>query len=271
MYTIDFEYDKRRLSEYNMIICSFNGNSGIEPVSSGADITFNQGKSSGSNKFNLYSSTYENAYTATFQICKDPCKFDDDDKFYFSVNEVSAIQKWLCRNSYHKFKIDQDDYRNIYWNAVFSSKQILLNGRIVGLELTMYTDATYAYRDEICHVFHCTGENKSFDILDFNWKEGYIYPNIEITVLQPGNFILSFNGKESEIKNCQVKDKNEIITIDGDNQIISSSNAEHNIAKDFNFIFPRLENTYENNKNTFSVNLDCKIIIKYSPIVLIGL
>lgn len=270
MYCTDFEYDRKRLSEYNMIICSFQGASGVESVSSGADITFNQGKASGFSRFYLYSSGYDSAYITTFQICKDPCKFHDNNLF-LSTREVSAIQKWLCRNSYHKFKIDQDDYRDIYWNAVFSSKQILLNGRIVGLELTMCTDAPYAYRDEICHEFDCM-EDKSFTIFNLSDKEGYIYPDLELTVLQPGEneFILSFDGRESRINHCH---ENEVITINGGSHIISSSlsETEHDIAKDFNFIFPKIKNTYEDHTNSFSVNLDCTIKLKYSPIILIGL
>ena len=53
----DFEFAGEMLSDYGMILCSFDSGGGIETFSSGADITFNQIKPIGSNRFNLYSST----------------------------------------------------------------------------------------------------------------------------------------------------------------------------------------------------------------------
>ena len=38
----DFEYAGEMLSDYGMMLCSFDSGGGIEPVSSGADGTFNQ-------------------------------------------------------------------------------------------------------------------------------------------------------------------------------------------------------------------------------------
>ena len=55
--------------DYGMMLCFFDSGGGIETVSSGADVTFNQIKPIGSNRFNLYSSTYDTALSATFQIC----------------------------------------------------------------------------------------------------------------------------------------------------------------------------------------------------------
>lgn len=271
MYATNIEYDGEKLSDYRMIICQFDGSSGSEIVSSGADITFNQIKPSGSNKFNLYSSTYESVYTTTFQICKNPCGINTQDDMFLSVEEVSALQRWLCRkNQYNKFKIDQDGYEHIYWNATFSSKQIEVNGRIIGLELTLYTDAPYAYMDEITIEKDCSNDLK-FDIYDVSDEEGYIYPDVIITLLEDGDFTLSnsLSNKTTFISNCS---KGEIITIEGDSQIISSSLSAHkSLSKDFNYFFPKIINTYTETKNTFTCNLKCMITITYSPIRKVGL
>lgn len=82
MHFIDFEYDKERLSDYGMVICNFNGNKVVETMPSGADISYNQIKPSGTDRFHLYSSTYESAYTTTFQICKNPCGNKSDGSMY---------------------------------------------------------------------------------------------------------------------------------------------------------------------------------------------
>ena len=69
-----------------------------------------------------------------------------------SIEEISAIQRWLCRkDGYKRFKINQDGFEHVYWNGTFSSKQIELNGQIIGLELTLYTDSSFAfYGRSIC-------------------------------------------------------------------------------------------------------------------------
>lgn len=97
MYCTDFEYDGKRLSEYGMMICSFNGSEDLEAVSSGADISFQQLRSGTSDNFNLYSSVYESPYTITFQICKNPCLSNEHMDIH--PEEISAIQKWLCRKN----------------------------------------------------------------------------------------------------------------------------------------------------------------------------
>lgn len=275
MYAKDFEYDKKRLSEYGMIVCSFNGSSGAEPVSSGADIIYTQEKSIGSDIFHLHSAAYDSVYSSTFQICKDSCKLKNYQDMYLSPLEVSNLQRWLCRKSYQRFKIEQDNYRDIYWNAVFTSKQINVNGRIAGLELTMYTDAPYAYHDEIVHefIFHNgdisgNGEAKKKYFHNISDVEGYLYPNLEIKIIQDGTLNLSLNDRVTKIANCKAQ---EVITIKGREQIISTSCKTHNAAKDFNFVFPRMERTYAQNSNCVSADLPCSITLTYSPVTIIGL
>lgn len=67
----DFEYAGEMLSDYGMMLCSFDSGGGIETVSSGADVTFNQIKPIGSNRFNLYSSTYDTLYQLLFRFVND--------------------------------------------------------------------------------------------------------------------------------------------------------------------------------------------------------
>lgn len=268
MYALDFIYDSKKLSDFDMIICKFDS-SGLETVSSGADITFNQIKPSGSNKFNLYSANYDNAYSATFQICINPSIAKSNSDLHISSDLLESVQKWLCRKEYHKFSIDQDGYSDIYWNGTFSTKQINLNGYIIGMELALYTDAPFAYKKEISMTYNCT-TNQSFTVSSLSDEEGYIYPSLKITILSSGNFTLS-NSRDNrtmKISNCTV---NEVITIDGTNQIISSNISSHNIEKDFNYFFPRIITTYDNNSNIYTSNLNCIIEMNYSPIAKIGL
>lgn len=262
------------LSDYGMMVCSFNGSGGIETVSSGSDITFNQVKVFGSNYFNLCSSAYEAPLSATFQICKNPQTVKNNDEMTLSVELISALQRWLCRkSSYNRFKIAKHGYKHIYWNGTFTCRQISLNGCIIGLELTLLTDSPYAYMDEVSIEYDCLADT-SFDVFDSSDELTDINvqnrPNMEITLLSDGDFMLenSLDNKITRIKNCVA---NEIITIQGKYQIIQSSLSSHDVANDFNYYFPRLISTYSNSRNTFTPSLDCKIKLTYSPTRKVGI
>ncbi|MCI8482789.1 MAG: hypothetical protein HFH41_00445 [Lachnospiraceae bacterium] len=279
MYCMDFAYDKEKLSDYGMMLCNFNHSNSLETLSSGADITFHQISAGRNPRFPLYASTYDTAYTASFQICKNPC-LNTSGTPWLSPWEVSALQKWLCRkNRYHRFKIDQEDYQTLYWKSVFSAKQVMMNGKIAGMELTMYTDSPYAYRDEATLEFECRA-NEPFSVYSLSDEEGCLYPWVEITCREmetddsrTDTFLLELSNtldqKTTQIKGCR---KGEILTLDGEHFTISSSEKSHvSLARDFNYYFPRIINTYENNKNDFTLNRDCTLLLRYSPVCRIGL
>lgn len=271
MYCMDFEYANEKLSDYGMIVCSFNGSGGAETVSSGADITFSQSKPSMGNRFNLYSSSYEEPFTATFQICKNPRMAKSFDEMCISTAESSAVQRWLCRkNKYHKFKLFQDGYEHIYWNATFSSKQVNVDGRQVGFEVTVCTDAPYAYMDKIEIEKDCS-EILEFDIYDSSDEVGHISPDMEILFLEDGDFTLENSmdyRKPTRISGCRSGEK---IKIDGKNQIITTSLSTHLLHSNFNYVFPKIFNTYDDNKNTFNCSLKCNLVLSYSPIRKVGI
>ena len=277
LFAIDFEYAGEKLSDYGFIICNFNG-SGLETVSSGADVIFNQVKPAQSNYFfSEISASYEQPFISQpFQICKNPCLVDDDNNFEVTPIEVSAIQRWLCRkNSFNKFKIIQEGYENIFWNAKFTCQQIMIGGRIVGLELTMYTDAPFGYMDAIEITENCIA-NSSFDVYDISDEDGYTYPDMTITLNDSGHFILynNFNGEEIFRMSLLGCSSGEVITINGKNKIITSSNSDtsHTIlARDFNYDFPKIANFYDCNKNTITTSLDCEIFLSYNPTIKVGL
>lgn len=269
MYCTNFEYAGEKLSDYGMIVCSFGGK-GLETVSSGADITFAQASPSMSNHFNLYSSNYEEPFSCTFQICKDPKLVHSADEMAISIREMSAVQRWLCRkNRYFKFKIFQEGYEHVYWNATFSAKQINVGGVPIGLEVEMHTDSPYAYMDDIV-IEKESVDFLTFDIYDPSDEVGDIRLNLEIEFLENGKFNLinMTTGKITVIDGCEYGEK---IIIDGKNCIITTSSSEHLLSNNFNYVFPTITNSYEDNKTTFMCNMPCKIKLSYSPIRKVGL
>lgn len=268
MYATDFEYDGIKLSDYGMMICSFNSSS-WETVSSGADITFNTVKSTGSNKFKYYGTKYNEAYTTTFQICKNPCIMNN---MYLESNEVSGIQRWLCRkDGFYKFCVVQDDLKDTFWKATFSCKQILLAGKTIGLELTMHTDAPYAYLD-IDTISYSPIAGESFSIYDMSDEVGSVYPKVIISCKGNGTIKLQ-NSLDNKITVLTGVLSGERIILDGENKIIQTDNSR-SLANNFNYYFPRIINTFNCRNNVYTLSSDsvnCDILFSYNPIIKVGL
>jgi len=68
------------------------------------------------------------------------------------------------------------------------------------------------------------------------------------------------------IKNCVV---GEVITIDGNAKIISTSKDAHKatLHNDFNFEFFKIGNTIDNKSNHIYSTLPCKCVLRYKPII----
>lgn len=281
MYCKDFEFDGHRLSDYGCIVCHILGNADASAISIGSNITFTTVKASSSNEHDLLSTQYDEVYTTTFEICKHNCN-DENDK-YFTQEEISYLMRWLNRKTFKKFKMVYDDgtLANVYYNASFNVKPITFGGNIIGLELSMQTNAPFGYYDEIEYIMEFTSNNLSHDYYDISDEIGYIYPStFKIELLSSGNFEL-VNSQESDriikIKNCT---NGEIITFTKNKSIVSS-NVHSKLFNDFNYKYPRICNEHEdiyndgyavdNMKNTFTVNMPCKITFIYSPICKMGI
>ncbi len=275
MYASDFEYDGLALSDFGMMIGCFNP-SGVETASSGADISFQTVRPAGSDRFRFYGTNYEEHYTATLQICKCPWKMKS---LYLSPAEISALQRWLCRkDGYHRLHFISSTHSDIYWNAVFKCKQINLYGHIVGMELTLYTDAPYAYRKEQTNTWNLS-PGGSFSLYDTSDEAGCIYPLTVITCLGPaasaGKIKLSNSMEHPDFSLAlQSVYRNEIITLNGKDKTITSNRKRTDLPSQFGFHFPRIINTLEQRENVFTLSqnsVPCTISFTYSPIIKTGI
>ena len=149
MNAIDFEYDGQYLSDYGFIICDFDGASGVDTISAGSTLTFNKVSQFNGRNFSLASTIYEECISTTFDICKDPEKYDKDE-MEISTDEFRDMIRWLNRREFLKFQIyDTDrDYEACYFNASFNIEKITIGEIVYGLRLTMETDKPFAYADE---------------------------------------------------------------------------------------------------------------------------
>ena len=265
MYATDFEYDGKKLSDMGFLICNFDSN-GLNVINTGSKITFNKVAMHSGKKYSLVGTKYESCLQTTFDICKDPCNITNYEEMEITSEEYRNLVRWLCRREFKTFKILDKNNENCFYKGSFNIDEIKNNEILYGLRLTLETDSPFGYGNIQTDEFMLNTESDSHVVSDISDEIGYIYPDIKITCKANGTLLLNNQEMETHtaVANCQ---NGEVITINGGAQIITTSLSSHTISKDFNFIFPKLGNTFENRKNTFTSSLPCEVTISYTPIV----
>lgn len=264
MKIYDFEYDGFLLSDMGLVICKFDS-SGIDTVTNGAELSFNTVSFQRGAKYELTSVDYGDALTTTFQICKNLCYSSEEE---ITVEEARKIMRWLNRKEFHKFRFINDEYIGIYFEASFNVSRVEVGGILRGFELEMITNAPFAFHDPIKFNIKNTVADGKKTIVSESDEEGYIYPQMEITIDADGDFEIH-NDLEDRImfiKNCK---QGEVIKVNY--PVIETSLASHEIQNDFNWIFFRIAKTFREDANHLTISLPCTIKMTYIPIVKIGL
>lgn len=266
MKALDFEYDGLFLSDFGFMICNF-GDKGLETISNGSTISFNTVPIFNGRKNLLTHSTYDECMQTTFSICKNPCNTDNGDVKPITAKEERQIMRWLNRRTFHKFKIKQSGYEDIYFNGSFNIDRHMIDGELYGFELSFTSDTPFAYHEPIIFNFSITENEKTYLINDISDEIGFIYANVKITCNSDGDLIIrnSIEDREIEIKGCT---NGEVITLN--NPIITTTLPTHKIQNDFNFNFVRIANEYNNIENILTFSIPCDVELVYEPIQKVG-
>lgn len=253
----DFIFDGRYGSDFGLVFCNVGGGNDSETVTiSNAGIDTFRPANSDKNYFTA--GTYDSVLTKTLQVCK----VENCEAVTLTDYDVEEIARWLCRDDgYHRFAFVNDSDNTIEYNARIDINTIEIQEQIVALELTVTTDSQFGYTVKSNH-FTLKADETAY-VTDHSSKTGEIPVTLQLTCKSDGNYLISsdFNGitKSIRIDNCE---SGEIITIT-DMCVITTSLPSHDIANDFNYVFPKLYNTISNRNNTFSVNLPCDLTITY--------
>lgn len=268
MKAIDFEYDGIRLSDLGYMICTFDG-SGEENYSIGSQLSFittpvNNGRTNYMTGF-----SYDECITAEFQICKgrDTWCYDRENK-YFTVEESRALARWLNRTTFRPLTIIDDGYENIYFEGSFNLSKIEINGQVVGFTLELTTNRPFGLHQPFVKIFTAT-KDQGVLVPDISDEIGDTYLDLEVTCKDGGNLTIKndLNKFCTEIKNCTT---NETITMTKD-LVITSTNHANGLMNDFNFVFPRISNTFRERNNKFTFSLNCDVRLSYSPVCKVGI
>lgn len=261
---MDFIFDGVALSDFGYVV-AYDGLRSENTVVS--NMTYNTIKPALYDISRKVSHNYDANLTTTFIIIKDPCIYNDN--FYMTNDEISELTKWLVRKQYKYFRyIDDEDITDEVWYKVQNTVDKVVEGdNVIGLSITVNANAPYGYTREVVDSW----DDTTHDIIMHSDEEGYIYPDVTITVNASGNLsiINEYENRSTTINNVVA---GEVIQIFGNgiNQIASSI-AEHELSQDFNYNFVRLCNQYGKYTNTITTNLPCTITMKYRGIRKVGL
>lgn len=265
---VDFEYDNLLLSGFGFMICEFSNNSGFQTVNNGSDIKFTTTSILNGNQWLSAGAKYNECLSATFNICKTPCLSNNNiDIEEITVEEITQLSRWLCRKTFKKFKLIKDGYEQIYFEGSFSLDRIMINDKVVGLELKLTTNRPFALYEPYKKTLKFTSPMQTLSFRDISDEIGFIYAEATIICHASGDLGIynSIEDRETVIKNVIA---GEIITMKY--PVISSSVASHKIQDDFNFNFFRIANSWNNVVNKITVSLPCTIQFTYSPIRKVG-
>lgn len=272
MYT-DFEFANLRLSDFGLILCRITMNKGVHTVNVGGDITFTTVKNNKTNMHNRTSSTYENVYTTTLEIAKNPCN-QNVDNLYMSIDEARNVAKWLQQEDYDEF-IPFDEKNAItlvkYFGSFNSISEIMVADKIIGLSLTFTSNSHFGYGNEIDIRTIISEPYERFKIFGDGDNLGMIYPVMTFRCFSDGDLIIKnlVTDNKIEIKNCQ---KGETIYMDSEYEVIDSDNKNHTrLYNDFNYNYFEIDNSrYDTIENEYEVSLPGEIIITYLPTRKVG-
>lgn len=261
MNCTDFLFDNEYLSNYGMMICSFDSS---DSSWSGGDVSFTTVKAPDSNRQAYCTHTYEQPLSCTFSICKNPSGLHDAEEQFITQEEYSALNRFLKRtDGYHWLQFDADGFEDIFFNCQINMQPHKIHGQLVGFDVTVNTDSPYAYSKLYQKNFRLTSE-KNYSLINYNDIIGNIYPKVTINILGNGtlklNSGLSDNLHKTVINNCKEGD---VITLYGEYDYFDGIGNPNNFER---FIFPVLANSYHDRNTLFSLgenSVNCDVAIEY--------
>ena len=240
----DFIFDGRALSDFGYLLVFENSEDVIEV----SGMQFNTVKAALSDENRRVSHTYEQNYTSTFLIMKSYCTNAEDD-LWLSNDDIAELTRWLARKQYKWFRFvdDDEDDDEIWYRAQIQVRKEFAGDKVLGLQLTVNTNAPYGFTREITKN---NDYEENYKVMCISDEEGYIYPTVKITC-PIGGEVLIYNDREPSrttiIDGCVA---DEVITLHGgDVQQITSTVTTHDFTNNFNYVFPRLISSYEQNRN----------------------
>lgn len=258
---MDMTYAGETLSSYGFMIGGIGTSNSANEIETDSQRTFN----SVSLFYGAYQpfvfSQYENRLEMDFDIILDPCKANNPETL--TQAKIRAVKKWLNRPSAHKLTFDKEGFENVFWEGSFNVQETYFGGTPISLHLHFVSNRPFGLYEERTYGGRLGAEDY-FVVNDISDDEGHIYPSFEVTCGADGELVIynDLDRRSTVIKNCT---QGETIVFTPTMQVRSSLSS-HDLGRDFNYIFTRINNTYDNTVNRIFTSLPIDFTLKYNPI-----
>jgi len=159
---------------------------------------------------------------------------------YIDATTRSLIEAWLFgHKGYKKFQPIQSDLSNVYYNCLLKNPKSVFVGNLqMGIECTVEADAPWGWLTEKTTTKTFAGSslvNDTFSFYNSSADNDYLYPELIITTNVSGcNISITNNTDSGRVFSFSDVAANEVLTVDNDRQIISSSTGLTNRLGKFN-------------------------------------
>lgn len=256
----DFTFRNEELSEHGYIICEFDSGSSASTVNTDSQRDIVSIAMFGGKYHPILYYTYKDSLTMELSICKYTDNYEPE---IITPEESSQIKRWLSSPTPQELSFDHPDYIQYHWIGTFNVEEVRFGSDIVGFNLKFTCTAPFAYKDKVKFSGDVT-ENGTVLIDDTSDEEGYIYPDMTVTLKGSGKLTITngYDGRITMIDNCV---SGEVLSFSHLLEITSSVSS-HQLGDDFNYKFIRINNIYGYTKNKLTFSLPCSYSISYDPI-----
>lgn len=251
MFAKDFVFDGQKASDYDLIICSFDGEL---QAASGGEAEYNVVKPPDSDTYSFYGAQYNSVLEWSFSIMKNPCNFEDEDLF-LSKHEQRQIIKWLQRrDNYHWFSfIEEDDEEEICYKVTINMVPHQINGKTIGFDLIVTANSRFGFSPLIKRKA-IINKNSSLILYVDTDTNNYILP--VVTISSSTGELRIKNTSDYSAKDLKITvDGNQKIRMDAENEIVTGLTDPNY----FNWSFLRLVD----GKNVFTTTSENDIEIEF--------
>lgn len=264
----DFKYNGRYLSEFDSILCSFNGGGGFDTVA-GTTISLNTFLATSTQRYRRYSSVYNEVLSLTVQCCKSQCGVVTDR--VYTQEEIRSLMRWLNSDTVKELILLSDEYHDIYFMATANIQKIRHGTDCVGFEITFTMDSNFGYNDYTTSLnFNEKDGNHTLPLDIDSDRESFVYPKMNIVMLEDGDLEIYSSTEPDRILRLVGCKKDDQLWIDCENRVIQSSNESHDLPGSFNHIFPRVDFTYDNEDYGLTFNLNLHVDVTITQVRKIG-
>ena len=153
----------------------------------------------GGRYFPIIYSVYDGALVAEMSICK----LGDNAGSAITPKEAAALKRWLESPTASELRVGGDDYEGIFWNGTFNVEEVQADSICIGFNLTFTATAPFGYKDKV-NISGSVAKDGTVSISDTSDDEGYIYPDITITLKSAGDLKITneFDKRTTVIRGC---------------------------------------------------------------------